>query len=354
MKENAPMHLPEWTENQRKVFIDTEQVYEAWREADRRARTYRGGMHWKTAKERQYLFRTRDRRGYGRSLGPRSPETERILADFRRNKTEAKTRLDHLRTRLAEQARFCKAARLDRVPRLVTAILRLLDGDGLLGRNLLVIGTHALHAYEAAAGVFFEGPILATGDMDLLWDVRPRLKLAGPEREADEGLMGILRKADRSFESLGAGHFRAVNRDGFMVDLVKAEPRKIHRKEPRRMGAAGDLEAAEAPNLQWLLASPKLAQTIIGGDGFPARMVAPDPRAFALHKIWLGEQPGREPVKRRRDREQGIAAAALTLRHLPDRPFRADALRMLPRAVVEAAGRDAFADELPPGFGGDG
>mgnify|MGYP006271274603 CR=1 FL=1 len=344
------MHLPEWTENQRRVFIDAVQIHDAWREADRKARAYHGGMHWKTAKGRQYLFRARDRRGYGNSLGPRSPETEQILADFQRGKANAKERLARLRARLAEQARFCKAARLDRVPRLVTAILRLLDGGGLLGKNLMVAGTHAIYAYEAAAGVWFDPAALATGDMDLLWDVRPRLRLAGAP-ESGEGLLGILRKADRSFEALHRGDFRAVNRDGFMVDLIKAEPRRIDQKDRRRMGEAGDLEAAEIPNLQWLLASPKLAQVVIGGDGFPARMVAPDPRAFAIHKIWLSDQPSREPVKRRRDREQGKATAALVMGRLPDRPFRTDLLRMLPKSVVDAARRDVEAEELPPGFG---
>jgi hypothetical protein len=344
------MRLPEWTENQRRVFIDAVQIHDAWREADRKARAYRGGMHWKTAKGRQYLFRTRDRRGNGNSLGPRSSETEQILADFQRGKADAKERLAHLRARLAEQARFCKAARLDRVPKLVTAILRLLDGGGLLGKNLMVAGTHAMYAYEAAAGVWFDPAALATGDMDLLWDVRPRLRLAG-NPESGEGLLGILRKADRSFEALSQGNFRAVNRDGFMVDLIKAEPRKIHQKEPRRMGDDGDLEAAEIPNLQWLLASPKLEQTVIGGDGFPARMVAPDPRAFALHKIWLSDQPSREPVKRRRDRGQGRAVAALVMSHLPDRPFQNDLLRMLPKSLVDAARKDVESEELPPGFG---
>lgn len=51
-----------------------------------------------------------------------------------------------------------KPARLDRVSRLVAAILlRLLDGGGLLGKNLMVAGTHAMYAYEAAAG--FSGSI---------------------------------------------------------------------------------------------------------------------------------------------------------------------------------------------------
>ena len=42
-------------------------------------------------------------------------------------------------------------------------------------------------------------------------------------------------------------------------------------------------------------------------DGTPARIVAPDPRWFALHKLWLGAQAKRNPLKRRKDTVQGMA-----------------------------------------------
>ena len=42
-------------------------------------------MHWKKSKSREYLFRSRDRFGYGKSLGPRSPETEKILTAIQKN-----------------------------------------------------------------------------------------------------------------------------------------------------------------------------------------------------------------------------------------------------------------------------
>ena len=44
--------------------------------------------------------------------------------------------------------------------------------------------------------------------------------------------------------------------------------------------------------------------------------------------------PDREPIKRRRDREQAEAVAALVATHLPQLPFEADALRMLPADLV--------------------
>ena len=53
----------------------------------------------------------------------------------------------------------------------------------------------------------------------------------------------------------------------------------------------------------------KFHQVAIAQDGFPVPMVAPDPRLFALHKLWLAEQPDCEPVKKGRDRAQGKGGA---------------------------------------------
>lgn len=47
-------------------------------------------------------------------------------------------------------------------------------------------------------------------------------------------------------------------------------------------------------------------------------MVVPDPRWFALHKLWMAEKPERDPQKKPKDRKQGTAlldAVWLTMRH---------------------------------------
>jgi hypothetical protein len=108
-----------------------------------------------------------------------------------------------------------------------------------------------------------------------------------------------------------------------MVDLVKTEPKRISKKERTRMGDDSDLSAAEIKNLQWLVSAPKFSQVVIGDDGYPAAMSYPDPRAFALHKIWLSEQPDRDPIKKKRDRDQCIAVAYRVGRYLPQHKFEA-------------------------------
>lgn len=338
---NHPIHpkentwiFKEMTDNQRRILLDTIQLYDAFMSAYQKGLTYSGGMHWKKVKGKEYLFRTRDRYGYGNSLGVRSAETEAIYREFHQHKEAYKQRLNQLQSRLDEQARFCKAAMIQRVPRLITTILRLLDRHGILGKNVMVVGTYAMYAYETAAGVFLDSQYVATRDIDLLWDVRPKLKLIF-DGDNEKGILGILKKADRSFEPIRPHAFRAVNQDGFMVDLIKAEPRSIHLKESRRMGKNGDLEAAEIKNLQWLISSPKFTQTVIGDDGYPALMVAPDPRSFAIHKLWLSRQSDREPIKKKRDAHQGIAIAQLVIQYLPQYPFNDKDLRMFPKSVFE-------------------
>jgi hypothetical protein len=338
--------------DQRRIFIDTAQLHEAYMESFAKSRAYRGGMHWKQAKGRQYLFRSSDRYGYGKSLGPRSKETEATYVEFHNNKKQVLARLNGLRDRLKEQARFCKAARIARVPRIVTAILRLLAQHQLLGRNLQIIGTNALYAYEACAGLFLDRGLLATQDMDVLWDIRPKLRLFAVDEVDNKGLINILHKADRTFELLGNKSFRAVNQAGYMVDLIKPEPKSIFEKENRRMGSTDDLTAAEIKNLQWLVSAPKFSHIVIGDDGYPATMVVPDPRAFAIHKLWLSKQNDRDPLKKKRDRAQAMAVCKLIIQYLTEFQFKPEELRMFPKSVVSEAVQ-AFDDlNLPPGYNG--
>ena len=136
-----------------------------------------------------------------------------------------------------------------------------------------------------------------------------------------------------------------------MVDLIKPMPRNaLRRGEPSTLGESGDLVATEIRNLQWLVSSPKFSQVVIGQDGYPALMIVPDPRAFALHKPWMSEQMDREPVKKVRDRDQAVAVAKLVLQYLPQYRFNASELRMFPRDVVQSGERVVEELQSPPGL----
>ncbi|MBW2296523.1 MAG: nucleotidyltransferase domain-containing protein [Deltaproteobacteria bacterium] len=331
------MKFKEFSDNQRRVYIDSIQLYDAYMDAYQKSRAYRGGMHWKKAKGREYLFRTLDRYGNGKSLGVRSEETEKTYQAFHRAKKEIQGRLGSLKDRMREQARFCKAAMIQRVPKVVSSILRVLDEQKVLGQSVTVVGTNIMYAFEAAAGVFFERSILATQDMDLMWDTRPKLALVMDKGLMPGGMISLLKKADRSFERMRRSKFRAVNKDGYMVDLIKSMPKDIRMNEKQRMGDPGDLEAAEIRNLQWLVSSPKFSQVVIGEDGYPSLMTGPDPRAFALHKIWLSRQKDRNPLKKNRDLKQGLAIAQILINYLPQYAFNKSEMRMFPAHVRDEA-----------------
>ena len=338
--------IKELTAEQRRIYIDAVQIYQAYLATRQQSRGYRGGMLWKKVAAKEYLYHYRDRYGHGNSLGPRSEKTEKIFAMFQSGKEKSKDRLSALKQRMHEQARFCKAALIQRVPKITAQILRVLDQQNILGNKVMVVGTNALYAYEAAAGVFFDTALMATADMDVLWDVRQKMKLFIDSALARPGFIDLLRKADRSFEFKG---YRAVNRHGYMVDLIRSMPRPPWKSEPKKIGPGEDMEAADIRNMHWLLSSPKFSQVVIGSDGLPATMVVPDPRAYAVHKLWLSEQEDREPVKKMRDRNQALAVVSLVLQHLPQYSFRPEELRMFPQDVIRRAQQVLDTEEILPG-----
>lgn len=328
------MYYSDLSNNQIKLSIDLQQTYEAYRDARRKFDRYAGGMTWKTVNGQDYLIKIINRRGAMKSLGPRSDETAALHAEFVAGKARAKEREAGLVRAVKEFAGMARSLRINRAPSIVTATLRRLDEFKLLGRNLMVVGTNALYAYEAVAGVQFDVDLMATTDVDLLWDARTTLKLAALDSDvAEAGVLAILRKVDGSFEPVSNKGFRAVNKDGFFVDIIKQSPVPPRKTgEPARI-ADGDLTPAELPHIQWLLASEKFKAVVIGQDGQPAPMVCPDPRAFAVYKHWLSEQVDREPGKRQRDRLQAEAVIALVRDRFPHLPLDANAERMFPAHV---------------------
>jgi hypothetical protein len=84
-----------------------------------------------------------------------------------------------------------------------------------------VIGTQALYAYEAAAGSHFLHELLASGDVDLRNDTRQKMIVVSEKLDGN-GLLGLLKKADKTFECVRKNDYRAANAGQFMVDLVIA------------------------------------------------------------------------------------------------------------------------------------
>ena len=178
-----------------------------------------------------------------------------------------------------------------------------------------VVGTNALYAYEVLAGVKFDASSTATGDIDLLVDDRNRLKIL-TESEEEMGLIGLIhREVDKSFQPRSPRDFRLTNKDGYMVEFIRPEPRPIFRKMPGGTPlVAGDVEPAPIGGLQWLVNAPSVEVVAIDDGGFPVPMRTPDPRFWAAHKLWLAGRENRDPQKKNSRRPAG-APACRTYRH---------------------------------------
>ena len=304
--------LAELNNAQRRQFVDVVQTFEAWEESKAElARRFVGSMRWVERKGHVYLLRKQASSEV--SLGRKTDETEEIYCAFRNGRDAERKRYETLTAHLREMAPVNRALRLNRVPLITARILRHLADARVLGRNIFVVGTNSLYLYEALAGVHLTSDLLATADVDLLWDARQSLSLAVKDfRRA--GVISYLRRADRSFRRSRGQLFRAVNREGFMVDLIQP----IDDMFAATDGGANheDLVGVAIEGLEWLVNAPKVDGIVIGEDGIPLRCWSVDPRAFALHKAWVSERPDREPLKRARDNAQAREGAWIAKHYL--------------------------------------
>ena len=310
----TPQTFVPWNSQETRTFHDALMIAEALYSASDDAAAHAGWMTWKkNATGKEYLFHGRDRAGNGSLLGPRSAATEARYAEFQAAKAGTAERVSKLRAQTATQSKFIRAVRLNRMPRDAAKVLRFFERTAFADA-LLVIGTHALYAYEAAAGGRFVPDLMATRDFDLLSDAKKNLEvsLTIPEDQR-EGFLDVLHKIDKTFTVSAEQSFRVTSAQGLTVDFLMPEPddgRKPKRGDKvRPIGIKGQA---------WLLATPPLRQIVFSDDGYPVRLSVPQPTLFATHKLWVADQRSRRAEKRDRDREQAHAVLALLKDRLGD------------------------------------
>lgn len=253
----------------------------------------------------EYLYEIRDRSGNGTSLGRWGEEEARQHAEYRARKLAAKTRLATAKATLEESGKLARALRVPQVAGAVGPILREADLRGLLDGPLLVVGTNCMAAYGIEAVAHIGAPD-ETQDIDLAW--------TGADRPEGTPVWDMLKAVDPTFTLNTEREFQARNADAYEVELLVAPSRADtlgRRDRPRPI----PLDEQE-----WLLLGKPIDQVAICRDGSAVRIVAPDPRWFALHKLWLGRQDKRNPLKRRKDTAQGnavLTAVAETMPHFP-------------------------------------
>lgn len=292
-------------------LIDATTVFTEFRRVHNLASQYAGGMYWKTQGGYEYLVKTqRDNRQT--RIGPRSLQTISIFNEFTERKKATEARLASLRTALKESERLNKALKVGRVPTWVVDVLLAFEAAGL-GQHFTVVGTHALYAYETAASVRIVQGALATQDIDLLWDARKRVRFLSDMARIDASVLGVLQRADPSFERKDGQNETAINAQGFEVDFLRRQPEGDDPHPFRFSNDEGDIWPVQAVRASVLTNAPKFEHVVIAATGRMALMRTIDPQHFVAFKQWMADHaPHRPEAKRRRDvRQAGIVQALL-------------------------------------------
>jgi hypothetical protein len=298
------------SDNAARQIIDSTTVYGEYCHARTEARKYAGGMYWKRQGMYEYLVKTAPDNRQQR-IGPRNADTEGTYDTFTRRKRESEARLKSLTEALRESERLNKAVKAGRVPNLVVSTLRALDENGL-GQHFVVVGTHALYAYEAAAGVRIVQGALATQDVDLLWDARRRVRFMTDLKRVDRSVLGVLQRVDPSFRRKALHNETAINDRGFEVDFLRRMPIDGDPHPFRFSADEEDLWPVQALRASVLTEAPRFEQVVISATGKMARMTTIAPDTFVAFKRWMAvSAPDRPAIKRRRDARQADIVQAL-------------------------------------------
>ncbi len=290
-------------------LIDSGTVFAEFQRAEAQARQVAGGMYFKRQGAYEYLVRTGTDNSQQR-IGPRSEETEQIHARFTDQKHRIESRLRSLRDALHEAERLNKALKVGRVPNLVISVLQALHRAGL-SEHFTVVGTHALYAYESAAGVRVTPGALATQDVDLLCDARKRVRFMADMARLDHSVLDVLQSADPSFERKEGQLETAINARGFEVDFLRRQPEGDDPHPFRCSADENDLWPVQARRAAVLTSAPVFEQTVGSTTGRMATMRTIDPLSFVEFKRWMAEQSTRPAPRRQRDARQADIVQAL-------------------------------------------
>jgi hypothetical protein len=335
----------ELSDSQARQYLNAERVFLQLQQALRDAKQLRGGMFWRSMASGEYLIRTSPS-GAQKSLGRRSEQTEAMFASFTTRRAASDSRVRGLRESLDEQRRLNRALRVGHAPTVVVRILRALEEAGL-SEHFRAVGTHALYAYEAAAGVLFDEARLATRDVDLFYDAGRHMAFLAVLQRQQTTLTQVLRKADPTFSVLPDKRETAANKDGFEVDFIRrptrpGDPHPMPLADPEHLDE-DSAWAVQVPSGGVVESAGRFGAMIVAANGEMAWMETVPPTAFVRIKQRIAADPGRDPIKKRKDLaqaqviqqllEDGLLidrAPRLLSGHDGDSPLEREAARLAP------------------------
>jgi len=305
----------ELSPDQARQYIDACAVFTAMEQAQREAAAFRGSMFWREISGARYLIRSTPN-GAQKSLGPMTDVNRDMVDQFQARKQAAEDRSKSLSQELLKQQRLNRALRVGRTPPIVVDTLRAISQAGL-AEHFLVVGTHALYAYETAASALIPSDAMATRDVDLLLDTRKQVKFVTQMKRLDSSFLGLLQKVDKSFRLREDQLYTAVNDKGFEVDVIR---RAAKDKDPHPLKLSNvedDFWAVQVDMGERMLSARPFEQIVVSTSGTMARMRTIHPLDFVRIKKLLAALPSRERSKYRKDELQAQAVSELVGAYLP-------------------------------------
>ena len=296
-------------DEQRRQLINARQFYETWREISAALSQMPGGMYWRVIHSKEYLYRYVTTAGIKRatSLGPKTPEAEAKYQQFTETKDELEDRLEAIEERLNRLAPVLRALNLPAIDSTAGKILRALDQVNFLGTKVLVVGTYAMSAYEIVAQNRFATGMDTTEDLDFTLTAEP----ASADPDLPRQLLLALKQVDSSFLVSRTSPKTIVNKAGYRVDLLMSD------EAAAAMRSAKPWKPEALPGQEWLRLGPPARALLIDYTGWPVPITAPDPRYFALHKLWLSGRADRDRDKSIKDRKQGEVLLGAVKQYMP-------------------------------------
>ena len=290
-----------------RTAANLEQAYSFWLDSRQSLQNLPVSMYWAERSGSEYLYAKQSTQDNGTSLGVRSESTEQQLATYLEDKQQLQERVVNADELIATRAALYRRMRLPSLPDKQAEILRKLDIEGLLGTDLMVVGTNAFSAYKWAANAIFPVGKEETQDFDLTWcrGTRASLILAGTDAQSElnvqprKTLIHILKSIDSSYSVSKKKPYQALNSEGYEVKLLAAP--SCH-PLPKEQGFAPMATLVEQ---EWLLLGRPVSAVVATLRGRACPLTVPDPRFMALHKLWLADKPERNPAKKEKDRRQG-------------------------------------------------
>lgn len=315
----------QFNDEQSRTIINLQQHYDVWMVAIRAMSALPYDLRRKTVNGTDYLYQIRDRSGNGKSLGLYDESNSERFQSYHAEKSQLKDRISTSFERLQESCAIYRALRLPLLSNEAGSILREADQRGLLGRDVLVVGTNAIPAYQLEANGRIDGIPEETDDFDMAWSSERK------PGDHEKPIWSLLKAVDGTYTINTEREFQARNARAYEVELLVA-PSKVE-----MLGWLDVSKPVPLPEQEWLLLGRPIDRVVVCRDGKPARLYVPDPRYFALHKLWMSRQAKRNPNKRGKDQKQGHLLLDTVRDAMPHYPLGAEFAAGLP-------------DELKPEF----